>query len=601
MNKLKKLLFLSVLSCSVYSTFAQNVSVGEKEFDAHPSAILELQSTSKGVLIPRLNAVQRSAIPVDSLSVGLLVYQTDSTSGFYYFDGRMWKCLNTQSAEILSGNLADVAMTGDYNDLQNIPAMFDSNYFTLKNQPSFQDSIAEYGFDGEYSNLKNIPAPFDSNYFALKNRPSFQDSIAEYGFDGEYSNLKNIPVLFDSNYFALKNLPSIQDSISKYGFDGEYSNLKNIPAPFDSNYFALKNLPSIQDSISKYGFDGEYSSVKNIPAPFDSNYWALKNRPVLFDSNYLALKNLPSMQDSITKYGFDGEYSKLKNVPPEFTPKVHQHIKSDISDFSHTHTTAELPPYPTLSSLGAAPVSHGNHVPKTQSVNNAVFLRNDNTWQAVVPANIGAATSSHTHTKANITDFSHTHTRQNITDFAHNHNKSNITDFAHTHSRSEITDLAQELAALKTELASLRATEFSKQLPVGTIVMWTGAQNAIPKCWAIVEAMAGKFPVGVQSSGGKYTVAKSTDSDNKSGQNEIVLTTDQLAYHNHAMEFKQGSRHSGAGSNTGFSPLEYAYAYTGSEVNHWGATWHAGKNQAHENRPPFYGVYFIKKTTNTCN
>lgn len=60
------------------------------------------------------------------------------------------------------------------------------------------------------------------------------------------------------------------------------------------------------------------------------------------------------------------------------------------------------------------PSSHGNHVPATQTANNAVFLRNDNTWQTVTPANIGAAPTSHTHTDFNSylhsiteTDFNH--------------------------------------------------------------------------------------------------------------------------------------------------------------------------------------------------
>ena len=37
-----------------------------------------------------------------------------------------------------------------------------------------------------------------------------------------------------------------------------------------------------------------------------------------------------------------------------------------------------------------APVSHGIHVPTPQAANNTKFLRNDNTWQSVSPANIGA-------------------------------------------------------------------------------------------------------------------------------------------------------------------------------------------------------------------
>lgn len=52
---------------------------------------------------------------------------------------------------------------------------------------------------------------------------------------------------------------------------------------------------------------------------------------------------------------------------------------------------------------GKANSSHGNHVPTTQTANNAVFLRNDNTWATVTPANIGAAASSHNHAASNIT------------------------------------------------------------------------------------------------------------------------------------------------------------------------------------------------------
>lgn len=49
----------------------------------------------------------------------------------------------------------------------------------------------------------------------------------------------------------------------------------------------------------------------------------------------------------------------------------------------------------SASDVGAAASSHGNHVPATETANNAKFLRNDNTWQTVTPANIGAAAASH--------------------------------------------------------------------------------------------------------------------------------------------------------------------------------------------------------------
>ncbi len=48
-------------------------------------------------------------------------------------------------------------------------------------------------------------------------------------------------------------------------------------------------------------------------------------------------------------------------------------------------------------STAYAAASHGNHVPTIQTASNKIFLRNDNTWQTVTPANIGAAASGHNH------------------------------------------------------------------------------------------------------------------------------------------------------------------------------------------------------------
>lgn len=53
----------------------------------------------------------------------------------------------------------------------------------------------------------------------------------------------------------------------------------------------------------------------------------------------------------------------------------------------------------TPANIGAAATTHGNHVPTVQTASNKVFLRNDNTWQTVTPANIGAAPSSHGHSQ----------------------------------------------------------------------------------------------------------------------------------------------------------------------------------------------------------
>lgn len=51
---------------------------------------------------------------------------------------------------------------------------------------------------------------------------------------------------------------------------------------------------------------------------------------------------------------------------------------------------------------GKANTSHGNHVPATQTANNAIFLRNDNTWQTITPANIGASPGNHNHDASSV-------------------------------------------------------------------------------------------------------------------------------------------------------------------------------------------------------
>ena len=70
---------------------AQNVGVGTSTPAA--SAQLDVSSTTKGFLPPRMTAAQRSAI--SSPTNGLLVYQTDYPSGLYYFNAGVWSSVAT--------------------------------------------------------------------------------------------------------------------------------------------------------------------------------------------------------------------------------------------------------------------------------------------------------------------------------------------------------------------------------------------------------------------------------------------------------------------------------------------------------------------------
>lgn len=62
---------------------AQNVGIGTNTPNA--SAILDITSNNKGLLIPRITQAQVNAI--SNPSTGLLIFQTDGTAGFYYNSG----------------------------------------------------------------------------------------------------------------------------------------------------------------------------------------------------------------------------------------------------------------------------------------------------------------------------------------------------------------------------------------------------------------------------------------------------------------------------------------------------------------------------------
>ena len=72
-----------------------NAQVGINTTTPDPSSMLDVSATNKGMLIPRMTEVQRTAITTPA--TGLLVYQTDNTDGFWYYDGASWISLSGNS------------------------------------------------------------------------------------------------------------------------------------------------------------------------------------------------------------------------------------------------------------------------------------------------------------------------------------------------------------------------------------------------------------------------------------------------------------------------------------------------------------------------
>lgn len=157
----------------------------------------------------------------------------------------------------------------------------------------------------------------------------------------------------------------------------------------------------------------------------------------------LTVKLNSGTTEGTNQFTFNGSSAKSVNITPS---------SIGAATSSHTHDDRYYTESEVDTKLsGKANTSHGNHVPATQTASNKVFLRNDNTWATVTPANIGAAASSHTHKVANISDLTATATELNYMDGVTSNVQAQLDGKAsssHKHTVSQISDLTATAAEL---------------------------------------------------------------------------------------------------------------------------------------------------------
>ncbi|MEO9964878.1 MAG: hypothetical protein ABJF11_03765 [Reichenbachiella sp.] len=94
---IKKLALLTAILPLFISQVSAQEGIGIGTESVNSDAVLEIESKTKGLLIPRMNAAQRVA--TGATSAGLIVYDT-SNKAFYYYDGSDWLRLVAQPGQI---------------------------------------------------------------------------------------------------------------------------------------------------------------------------------------------------------------------------------------------------------------------------------------------------------------------------------------------------------------------------------------------------------------------------------------------------------------------------------------------------------------------
>ncbi len=178
-------------------TILKNGKTGLGTTTPDTSAILDINSTDAGILIPRMTQAQRDGITTPT--EGLMIYQTDALNGFYYYNGTIWTSISA------SANSGEFEKTG--NIIHN-GANFNTEDFVfgssqLDNDTSTTDDNSRTFFDksmGAFRTGRALNDQWDTVNLGLYSFGAGQNSIASgvYSFAAGSENRSSGDASFTS-------------------------------------------------------------------------------------------------------------------------------------------------------------------------------------------------------------------------------------------------------------------------------------------------------------------------------------------------------------------------------------------------------------------
>ena len=198
------------------------------------SSLLEIKSTTKGLLIPRMTKAQRDAIVTPA--TGLLIYETNGTPGFYYYSGTAWLAVTQKSVNKNLSNLTDstavnVNFLPDSNNVRNLGSathnwknIYNSDTFFLNNEPYIKftdESNAMFGNSAGAGNLGIQNSFFGTRTDYIKNFSTPANDNSFFGYECGYNNYGESNSFFGANS-GYKNGDGYENSF--FGNNAGYNN-----------------------------------------------------------------------------------------------------------------------------------------------------------------------------------------------------------------------------------------------------------------------------------------------------------------------------------------------------------------------------------------
>lgn len=166
--KIITLFTASLIFCKL--VIAQNVGIGT--ITPHPSAQLDISSTTKGLLAPRMTTAQRNAIA--NPAAGLLAYDTD-TKAFWFYNGTAWTQMVGDGGGLELPFAQSVGLNGTAFKIENSGSAIDASV-------TYNSAIALRGHATGFSGYGVYGSSSHANGFGVSG--SNPTGIAVYGFSG---------------------------------------------------------------------------------------------------------------------------------------------------------------------------------------------------------------------------------------------------------------------------------------------------------------------------------------------------------------------------------------------------------------------------------
>ncbi|HVX25482.1 MAG TPA: tail fiber domain-containing protein [Parafilimonas sp.] len=293
------LLLIIVLLISKHTTaqtnkFPSSGAAGIGTTTPNSSSLLEIKSTTKGLLIPRMTQTQRNAIHTPAK--GLLIYQTDNNPGFYYYDGSSWNgsAYWKRSGNKIFYNAGNVGIgiaapaykldvSGDIN-LATGNYLRTSGVRILRDNPSSGDNNV---FLGDYTDTSSSPGFRNTaigSYSMFKNTGAYNTAVGSTSL--EFNTTGNSNAAFGEKAMLNNTTGSSNTAVGSGALQGNNDGNNNVAIGFQSLYdnsaegnvaVGYKALPNsfssaYETAIGKFALYSEYGGVNNVAIGYEALY-----------------------------------------------------------------------------------------------------------------------------------------------------------------------------------------------------------------------------------------------------------------------------------------------------------------------------------------